>query len=190
MAGKNSKGGDLFLDLRETLEEDLRVTGFSPSKEPPGTEPIIPPGLSSKSNGFLKDLYDEFLSYYAYLTDQVAQDTCYSSVSKARLGLKSAEATKRVASDSKLTNSDQRKAAVETDPDVVGALRDYTYFKAKLAVQEDRKRKVSKCMDRIGRELWFRTQNESDRDEDFFTSPPKQSTKSYPGAFKRIGNED
>jgi hypothetical protein len=179
-----NKTTDLFLDLRETLKEDLRKTGFSPNADGgPGEEPKIPTDLSSKTNDFLKTLYDEFLSYYAYLTDQVAQDTCDATVSKARLEFKGAQAALKAATDPRLTNADMRKAVVETDAETLGAKRDYIYFKSKLAVQEDRKRKISKCMDRIGRELWFRTQDESEPSSEFFIKKPQRSGV-FPGAYK------
>ena len=186
-----SDDNDLFLDLRDTLEQDLRATGFSPSKEPPDKEPTIPKGLSEKPNEFLKSLYDEFLAYYVYLTDQVAQDTYYAAVGKARLELKIAEATKRISTDVKLTNAEHRKSAIVTDHEVLGAQRDFTYFKSKLSVQEDRKRKISKCMDRIGRELWFRTQTEHEPQVDFFKPITKApESPHFPGAFKRTTRDD
>jgi len=117
----------------------------------------------------------------------VAQDSCDATISKARLDLKTAEASQRAASDQRLTNADMRKASVDTDPGVIGAKRDYIYFKGRLSVQEDRKKKISKCMDRIGRELWFRTQNDSEPDGEFFRH--KGAERSIrPGGFKRRGS--
>ena len=160
------KKKDLFLELRGTLEEDLKRTGFDPDTNPPGKEPKIRGSVSDLDAPNLKKLYDQFLAFYDYITDQIATDIGFVMVSKARLEQVHAQALLRAQGDSSLKNAEQRKAAATTDGTYVGAQRDYTYFKAKLAMQQERRDKYKRAMDRIGRELWYRTQDDS---QEFYT---------------------
>ena len=150
---------DLFLQLRTIIESDLKSTGFNPDSEPPSVEPRFPRNLSKMETAAIKELYDDYMSWYEYLTDQLSQDSAFLTVSKARLDTVQAEATKRVAKNKDATNADLRKAHIQTDIEYLGAFQDYTYFKSKVTVQSERRDKVKRSMDRIGRELWFRTQD-------------------------------
>lgn len=176
------KKSDLFLELRGTLEEDLKKTGFNPDSNPPGTEPKIRGAISDLSAPALKKLYDEFLAFYDYVTDQIATDIGFVMVSKARYEQVQAQTTLRAHADNSLKNAEMRKAFVSVDPTVVGAQRDYTYFKAKLAMQQERRDKFKRAMDRIGRELWYRTQDE----QGFYTpsGPPKPTQREDVQKFK------
>ena len=158
----SQKKKDLFLELRGTLEEDLKRTGFDPDQNPPGKEPKIRGSVSDLDAPDLKRLYDEFLAFYDYITDQIATDIGFVMVSKARLEQVHAQALLRAHNDASLKNAEQRKAFATTDATYVGAQRDYTYFKAKLAMQQERRDKYKRAMDRIGRELWLRTQDENE----------------------------
>tara|TARA_Y100000114_G_C11762492_1_gene330680 strand:- start:1666 stop:2178 length:513 start_codon:yes stop_codon:yes gene_type:complete len=151
---------DLFLSLRGIIEKDLRSTGFNPDPEPPSEEPRFPRNLSKMETSAIKELYDNYLSWYEYLTDQLSQDQAFLTVAKARLDTKWAEATKRASKNKEATNADLRKAFIQTDLEYMGANQDYIYFKSKLAVQTERRDKIKRSADRIGRELWFRTQDE------------------------------
>lgn len=152
---------DLFMSLKGIIEKDLRNTGFHPDSEPPSKEPRFPRDLSRMGTPEIKDLYDNYLSWYEYLTDQLAQDQAFLTVAKARLDTVWAECTKRVAKNKEATNADLRKAFIQTDIEYLGAFQDHTYFKSKLGVQSERRDKIKRSMDRIGRELWFRTQDEA-----------------------------
>jgi len=151
---------DLFLSLRGIIEKDLKSTGFNPDPEPPSKEPRFPRNLSQMGTSEIKELYDDYMSWYEYLTDQLSQDQAFLTVAKARLDTVWAEATKRVVKNKEATNADLRKAFIQTDLEYMGANQDYIYFKSKLSVQVERRDKVKKSMDRIGRELWFRTQDD------------------------------
>tara|TARA_B000000460_G_C21533196_1_gene401850 strand:+ start:434 stop:982 length:549 start_codon:yes stop_codon:yes gene_type:complete len=175
---------DLFLELRGTLEEDLRSTGFDPDENPPGKEPKIKGAISSLDTPELKDLYDSFLAFYDYITDQIATDIGFVMVSKARLEQVHAQASLKAQADSSLRNSEQRKMTAIVDPTYVGAQRDHTYFKAKLAMQQERRDKYKRAMDRIGRELWMRTQDGSPTE--FFRPAPKPETPHLKSAYKRV----
>ncbi|MBP72881.1 MAG: hypothetical protein CMA70_04775 [Euryarchaeota archaeon] len=165
---------DIFLDLKTQLEKELRSTGFNPTAEPPlKEEPEITASLSELPLRELKDLYDCYLVFYGYLTDQITRCLCFLEVTKARQALQYAEAMKRAHSDKSLTNADIRKASVETNVEYIKAKRDYLYFKQLLAAHEERRRKMSKSMDRVGRELWLRTQDR------FPSSADIGSTSSY-----------
>lgn len=151
---------DTFLELKTQLERELKATGFSPKAEPPlKEEPTVNSNLSAMSLNQLKDLYDEYLMFYGYLTDQITRCLCFVEVTKARQAQQHAEAMKKAHNDKSLTNADLRKADVETNSAYIRAKRDYLYFKQLLAAHEERRRKMSKSMDRVGRELWLRTQD-------------------------------
>tara|TARA_B100000886_G_scaffold340104_1_gene307933 strand:- start:946 stop:1455 length:510 start_codon:yes stop_codon:yes gene_type:complete len=162
---------DLFLSLRGIIEKDLRSTGFAPDKEPPSKEPRFPRDLSKMPTDKIKSLYDDYMSWYEYLTDQLSQDQAFLTVAKARLDTVWAEATKRVAKIKEATNADLRKAYIQTDVEYLGAHQDYIYFKSKLQVQTERRDKVKRSMDRIGRELWFRTQDEQPVEAPIYKKP-------------------
>ena len=152
---------DPFIDLKEVIEKDIAATGFYPKENPPGREPTISGGLENKSKAELKNLYDQFLAYYEYVTDDITRLIGYVSVTKVRLDHASAAAVRRAHANPEYTNADLRKAGATTDPVYVEAQKDNLYFKTLLNMQEERRRKFSKCMDRLGRELWFRTQDDS-----------------------------
>ena len=150
---------DIFLALKGKLERDLKATGFSPSKDPPKeTEPVIDKVLSKCTSTELRDLYDEFLMFYNYITDQITRCLCFLEVTKARQSQHHAEAMQEAHISKKLTNADLRKAYVETHGSYLAAKRDYLYFKQLLSAQEERRRKISKSMERISREIWLQTQ--------------------------------
>ena len=108
----------------------------------------------------MKDLYDEFLAFYEYLTDNIVRCLGFVSVAKARMELKKAEALIAAKKDDSVTNAESRNGFVLTNPAYMAAQQDHIYFKTMLAMHEERRRKISKSMDRIGRELWLRTQDE------------------------------
>lgn len=178
---------DIFLELRETLENDLRATGFSPDRDPPGSDPVIPREVRTLPNEELKGLYDEYLSFFEYVSDLLAQASSYASISKARLEAVAAEATLSGAKDKSLTNAELRKAHVTKV--CLGARRDYVYFKAQVDVHEARLRKLSKSMDRLGRELWFRAQDEPTQVSDFTRKRSKQN-KRFTGGYKPVARNE
>jgi hypothetical protein len=178
------KKKDIFLELRGALEEDLKSTGFDPDKNPPGKEPKIKGAIGNLDITELKDLYDSFLAFYDYITDQIATDIGFVMVSKARLEQVHAQALLKAHTDSSLKNSEQRKMTAVTDPTYVGAQRDHTYFKAKLAMQQERRDKYKRAMDRIGRELWMRTQDSSPTE--FFKPAPKPEVPQLKSTYKRV----
>ena len=140
---------DLFLALRDTLEEDLKRTGFNPDTNPPGREPRIRGSVAALKAPELKEMYDEFLAFYDYITAQIVTDIGFEVVSKARLEHVQASVTLKAHADSSLKNAEQRKTFVYNDPAYLGAKRDYTYFKGKLAMQQERRDKYKRAMDRI-----------------------------------------
>lgn len=178
---------DVFLALRETLEEDMKRTGFNPDSDPPIKEPRLREHISDMETTSLKNLYDDFLAFYEYVTDQVAQDSAYTLIAKARMELMQAQALKRAHMNSELKNADMRKAAVTTDGQYISAQRDYIYFKTRSGMQSERRARLSKSMDRLGRELWLRTQD-NDRTHDFTRHAPDPSgqTSSFKSGYKRV----
>ena len=71
---------DLFMSLRGIIEKDLQATGFAPDSEPPSKEPRFPRNLSKLGTSEVKELYDDYMSWYEYLTDQLSQDQAFLTV--------------------------------------------------------------------------------------------------------------
>jgi hypothetical protein len=179
---------DIFLDLKTTLEKDLKSTGFSPDRKPPlEKEPKIEANLSRVETEGLKDLYDQYLIFYSYLTDQITRCIVFFEVTKARHVQKHAEAMKKAHTNKNLTNADLRKACVETDVIYLNAKRDFLYFKQMLAAHEERRRKMSKSMDRVGRELWFRTQSDSSAYHSGYSSNNEQVHEKFKHKYRKVG---
>lgn len=145
-----------FQKLQQKIDEDLAATGFSPQAEPPLEEPELPSRLSGKTSTELKNLYDDLLRFYGYLSDQTTRYEPFLVTTKKVLETLSAEARKEANSNSSLKNAEARKAYIETHSAVLSATADYLYFKQLNAAQEERKRKLSKYMDRVYRELALR----------------------------------
>jgi len=149
---------DNYAELGAMLENDLGATGFETKKAPPCEEPNVYGGVSKLDLSELRDLYDRYLAYYDYVTDQIARLEIYRKTTEKRLELVHADLTLRAAENSKLTNAELRKAFVITSEVYQAAQQDYLYFKQMLAAQERRYRKFSKIKEDVSRELWTRTQ--------------------------------
>ena len=150
---------DPFLELQETLEQDLAATGFRPGEEPSGGEPRITGRLSARSDVVLKDLYDDLLNFYDYLSDQITRFILRKDSAKARVTYIRALTTRNAPSS--LGNAEQRKAYVESHADVIAVICDHLYFKQMHESLEERRRKISKSIERIARELYSRNSRHS-----------------------------
>ena len=144
---------DPFLELQQALERDLAATGFAPSNSPPTAEPTIAGRLRAKSEEYLKDLYDDLLNFYDYLTEQITRCVLRQDAAKARVVYIRAKAMQSV---SKLPNAEARKNAVEVDPEVVEVTCDYLYYRQMHEAMDERRRKNSKAIERVSRELYLR----------------------------------
>lgn len=158
MGNENSRR-DPFFELKDTLDKDLSSQGFDPDKSPPGKEPRIRTKLSAKTSVQLRDLYDEFLGYYGYLTDVITRCVVFKDITKGRLVSEKARVTLAATKTATLKNAEARKAWVDCHPDVNAATCEYLYFKEMYEATEERRRKLSKSMDRIYRELLLREEN-------------------------------
>ena len=166
--------GDPFLELREQLEGALVKTGFNPAPNPPSKEPRVVGSLSDASDRELKNLYDSFLAFYDYLTDELTRCEVYLETTKERADTVHASIILEANKQKELTNAEARKSYVITHPAHIAAKKDYLYFKQLYSAQEQRRKKMSKSMDRLYRELMLRL------NEDKYggsSSPPKQPVK-------------
>ena len=155
--------GNEYLKLRDSMEADLRKSGFNPSTDPPCREPDISSGVSSLSPDTLRELYDSYLAYYDFISDDITRLEVYlrttekrASIVRAHIVLESAQHKKE------LSNAELRNAWVEVHPSYQAALKDHLYFKQMHAAQEQRLRKMSKAMDKVYWELWSRDQAHPD----------------------------
>ncbi len=145
-----------FEELQQRMEADLRQTGFAPKTKPPSSEPELPERLSQMADNEVKDIYDKTLRFYGYLCDQIARYEPFLVTTKKRLVVIEAEALQEAYDKGTLKNAELRRAHVDRHPAVKSALYDYLYFKQMNAVQEERRKKLSKNIERIYRELAFR----------------------------------
>ena len=128
---------------------------------PPCEAPNVYAGLSKLSLSEVRDLYDRYLAYYDYITDQVAGLEIYQKTTEKRLEKVHAHLTLLAAENKKLSNAELRKAWVVTNETYQAAQQDHLYFRQMLAAQERRYRKLSKVKEDVSRELWSRTQTPS-----------------------------
>ena len=177
-----SQSDDIFLTLKSTIEQDLEDTGFVLDAGPPSTAPRIKGGLDGLPFKELKDLYDKFLAFYEYLSDEVTRFIGYTNITKARHDLVEAKVLKRIHASGDYKNAETRKCALLTDPEYMGAQKDYVYCKTMLQTQRERRDKINKSMERLSKEFWLRKDSSGKNgaiDKDF---APRRN---YPDGFKR-----
>ena len=148
-------------DVRDTIEADLHSTGFSPLESPPGKEPKFPKEATSLSTEKLRQLYDDYLSFYEYLTDKIIQTLTYLGPAQAKLTVEKHKVTLEIGSNKAYGNAEMREAAVGCHPTVAELGVDVTYFKTLLEAQEERRKKMSKAMERLYREIMVRTEQQT-----------------------------
>ena len=150
---------DRFLALKDTVEGELKRTGFDPVVRPPGPEPVLPARLGPMKTDAVLGPCDDFQGFYNYLTDEITRCLTFEEVAKARVTFTKATALKLALKDPDLTNDKMRTAEVDTDERYLESLVEYLYFKQMHEAQEERRRKISKSMDRLYRELNLRGQD-------------------------------
>lgn len=160
-------------EIRDTLEEDLHATGFSPQANPPGAEPRFPAEAATRTTEQLRQLYDDYLAFYEYLTDRIIELMTFLGPSQAKLQQEKAAATLEVASNKAYSNAELRDAAVTTNPRVRACVEEVTYYKTLLESQEERRRKMSKAMERLYREIYLRTEQQGPQ----FPQQPSRFTR-------------
>lgn len=147
---------DVFLELQELLEQEMARTGFDPPVNPPCKEPTLPTKLRLEKVADLTDLADSLQTFYNYLSDEITRCLTFEGPTKARMDMMFAEARRNAQNDKSLTNDKMREVEVELNPQYLEAVRDHLYFKQARASHEERRRKVSKSIDRVYRELLSR----------------------------------
>lgn len=145
---------DLLLGM---LETDLANTGFNPEKEPPGLEPRLPKGVSSLPQSQLRAHYDDYQAFYEFLTDQLIKILPHLETNRERAKTTLATVRGEVSANTALTNKEARDSAIETDERVIGTRVRVVYLETLQAAQEERRKKMSKAMERLYRELMLRT---------------------------------
>jgi hypothetical protein len=154
---------DVFMELRSSLEQELERTGYRSPDGPPFAEPEMPRRLRELTTDQTVDLLDDFQSFYNYLSDEITNVLTFEGAIKARVDLQYATVKMEVLQDKSLTNEASRSAAIETDPRYLSAMRDYLFFKQSHAQLEERRRKISKSLERLYRELIYRDQQANQR---------------------------
>jgi hypothetical protein len=174
---------DIFLILKSTIEKDLEETGFVLDEGPPSVEPKIRGGIDDLSMVQLKNLYDQFLSFYEYLSDEVTRFIGYVNITKARHDHVEASVLKRIYASGDFKNAESRKCELLTDPIYLGAQKDYLYCKTMLSTQRERRDKLLKSIERLGREFWLRkdSHTKSRVIEQEFTP---EDRRPYPDGYK------
>lgn len=148
---------DKYDQLRGMLEQDLANTGFNPEREPPGLEPRLPKGVSSLPQDQLRAHYDDYQAFYEFLTDQLIRILPHLETNRERAKTTLAAVRGEVLANTALTNKEARDSAIETDERVTGTRIRVVYLETLQAAQEERRKKMSKAMERLYRELMLRT---------------------------------
>lgn len=149
--------GQTFVDLGKKLAANLAATGFAPAKAPPFVEPHFPSVLSELSLDEVKNLYDRFISFYDYLTDQITNLELYLKTTEERADTVAAAITLEAATRKELSNAELRKAFVQTHGAYLVARSDHLYTRQMHGAQDERRKKISKSMSRLGQEIFVRT---------------------------------
>lgn len=148
------------LDLiTAAVEADLLATGFVVRSDSAETEPKFPKELSKLPLEEVKTWYDRYLAFYEYLTEQIIQFSSQLAISEAKLttlrALKSAELLR--ADKTRYSNAAFKEEALLCDNDINEAYSAALYNRMMLDAQEERRKCMSKTMDRIYREINLRT---------------------------------
>ena len=147
-----------FNRVQQLIEQDLLDSGFNSSQNPPGKEPALPAQVGTMSLQELRDLYDAYLAFYEYLTNQLVQLIPKLAVVQEQLIYKEAKARLRIAKDKEFTNEALRDAAISIDDKVLDARLEVRTINGIKQAQEERRNKMSKTMERLYRELVLREQ--------------------------------
>ena len=140
----------------EAFDEQMESTGFV--RREPITEPDFPKDLSSvESADGLKLNYDTWIRYYLYLANEVALNEGLRIVVQREAKLAYSQAYLRACMSNKLKNDASRKAGADCDELTVQARAEETRVIAVYRALTARLKAASKAMDRIGRELYYRT---------------------------------
>jgi len=178
---------DVFIALKDTLEQELQRTGFKQPEAPPIGEPEMPRRLRELAIDDLVDLVDDFQVFYNYLSDEITRVLTFEGITKAQVDLQYALAKKEAALNKELTNESARNIEVETNEVYLGAVADYLYFKQGHAQLEERRRKISKSIERLYRELMYRDQSLASRGGQNYGQHANRAPmpSQYKGAIRR-----
>lgn len=177
---------DRFVELKDMIEGELARTGFNPPVNPPGPEPALPPRLTHIHLEGLINLCDDFQAFYNFLTDEITRGLTFEEITRARVAFTKAQARKRVLADKAFTNDKVRDAEVDADSDVLEAVCEYLYFRQMHEAQEERRRKISKSMDRLYRELNLRGQATPRFGTDQHSGRAPMPSSGFPDGFKPL----
>jgi hypothetical protein len=115
--------------------------------------------LSDRSEREIRDLYDTFLSFYDYLTDEITRCEIYLGTTKERANTVFSAISLDVLNNENYKNAEARKHAASVHPAYLVARKDYLYFSQLHSALEERRKKMSKSMERLHREISFRIQD-------------------------------
>ncbi len=169
---------EYFLSVSDRLLQDLKDSGFQLGRQVPAAEPQFPQDTTGIPPEELRKLYDEYLHFYEYLTDQLIQMQLFVGLSKADYAHTRARVLLQVMRDKRATNADVREALVATNEAVLSSYRDMLYQQAYCDMQEERRKKMSKVIERLYRELMLR----SDR----YSGAPPESPAGAASAWDRL----
>ena len=151
---------DRFVDLKNTIEEEMRRTGFYPAPHPPAEkEPELPASLSGMAYEDMLKICDELQTFYNYITDEITRCIAFEGSVDMRLRVAEATARRRVTKDKTLPNDKIREAEITLDEGYLDAMEEVKYFEGRHKQLEERRRKHSKSLDRLYREMNLRGQD-------------------------------
>lgn len=173
----------------ERIVARIEALGFT--KDAPPAQPDIPEGIEELDPKALKLLYDQVLAFYVHLGGQLAVTVALKHISKGKLEAARAAALLTANSSTVAKTASAREALAEVDPRYQAANVDFVHMQALAAGQEQLLKNYSKVMDRVGRELYYKTGKQYHQDSSRFQSKewggrlPGYTPPATPGDVKR-----
>lgn len=149
-----------FSDIKSRMDNELAKQGFAAEEPSPvGEPPKIKSHLTKKKSSQLRDMYDDLMAWYDYLDGEAIRNSTQLATAKKKLKIVDAELILYVNKFSDtlgLSNAEQRAAWVERHPLHIVVSKDILFFSEMAAANDSRKKKISKSMERIWREITAR----------------------------------
>lgn len=142
----------------ERVQRILTKLGVPDNPNTNASSPILTINIRELSVDALKDLYDSFLVYRGILVHEFARSRGLELAAKANeehvfaVAMRNAKKFKTEA-----TNAEERKAVALTDASYVAANAELVTLKGLRYALEEEVGQLDKTLDRIGRELFYKT---------------------------------
>ena len=141
----------------DQLEQDHASIGLVP-RDRLIAEPQLPESISTLPPDQVKELYDQYLAYYDFLTEQLIFREIGLGVAGSNLRHVEAVVLLRVSALPGKSNKDVRDASVLVDLDYRDANEHFAIVSGYVKAVSEKRNVCSKIMDRLYRELMLRSE--------------------------------